>query len=68
VDKISKDVARALDAPEVREKLAKLGAEPMRMTPAEYAKFVRGETEASKRFVQGLGIKPQAYVPEPAKQ
>jgi tripartite-type tricarboxylate transporter receptor subunit TctC len=68
VDKIAKDVARALDAPEVRERLAKLGAEPMRMTPAEYAKFVRSETEASKRLVKGLGIKPQAYVPEPAKQ
>jgi tripartite-type tricarboxylate transporter receptor subunit TctC len=68
VDKIAQDVARALEAPDVREKLAKLGAEPMSMTPAEYARFVRSETEASRRLVQGLGIKPQPYVAEPAKQ
>jgi hypothetical protein len=53
-------------SPDVQEKLAKLGAEPMRMTPAQFAVFVRSEAEASKRLVQGLGIKPQPY--EPAKQ
>jgi tripartite-type tricarboxylate transporter receptor subunit TctC len=68
VDKVAKDVARALEAPEVREKLAKLGAEPMSMTPEQFATFVRSEADASKRLVQGLGIKPQPYVPEPAKQ
>lgn len=66
VDKISKDVARALEAPDVREKLAKLGAEPMTMTPSQFGKFVRAETEASGRFVKDLGIKPQQYV-APAK-
>jgi tripartite-type tricarboxylate transporter receptor subunit TctC len=62
VDKIAKDVARALEAPDVREKLAKAGADPMSMTPAQFARFVRSETEASKRFIHELGIKPQPYV------
>lgn len=66
VDKLSSDVERALMSADVREKLAKLGAEPMSMTPSQFARFVRGETEASKRFVGELGIKPQAYV-APAK-
>jgi tripartite-type tricarboxylate transporter receptor subunit TctC len=66
VNRIAQDVARALESPDVQEKLAKLGAEPMRMTPAQFAAFVRSEAEASKRLVQGLGIKPQPY--EPAKQ
>ncbi|MDP2810518.1 MAG: hypothetical protein Q8O34_10265 [Rhodocyclaceae bacterium] len=28
------------------EKLAKMGAEAMSMTPSQFARFVRGETEA----------------------
>lgn len=66
VDRLAQDVERALAAPDVREKLAKLGAEPMSMTPAQFGRFVRGEIESSKRFTGELGIKPQAYVP-PAK-
>ena len=67
VDKIANDVARALEAPDVREKFAKAGAEPMSMTPGQFARFVRSETEANKRFVKELGIKPQPYA-EPAKR
>lgn len=60
-DKIAHDVARAMDAPDVREKFAKAGAEPMHMTAAQFATFVRSEIEASKRFVRELGIKTQPY-------
>ncbi|MDP2825490.1 MAG: tripartite tricarboxylate transporter substrate-binding protein [Sulfuritalea sp.] len=67
VDKIAKDVERALQSPDVLEKLAKMGAEPMSMTPSQFARFIRGETDASKRFVSELGIKPQQYI-APAKQ
>jgi tripartite-type tricarboxylate transporter receptor subunit TctC len=66
VDRIAKDVERAVASPEVSEKLAKMGAEPMRMTPSEFARFVRTETETSRNFVRELGIKPQPYV-APAK-
>lgn len=67
VDRISQDIETALASPDVREKLAKLGAEPMKMTPKQFGRFVRGEIESSKRFTAELGIKPQAYIP-PAKQ
>jgi len=66
VERIAQDVERALAAPDVREKLAKLGAEPMSMTPSQFGRFVRGEIESSRRFTAELGIKPQAYV-APAK-
>ena len=59
VDKISKDIARALAAPDVRERLAKLSAETMSMTPAEFARFVRSEAESVARIVRAAGIKPQ---------
>lgn len=65
-DRIAQDVARALESPDVLARLAKLGAEPMSMTQAQFGRFVRGETESSKRFVTELGIQPKAYVP-PAK-
>ncbi len=67
VNKIGKDVAAALAAPDMQEKLARIGAEPMTMTPAQFGGFVAGEIESSKRFVKELGIAPQAYVP-PARQ
>jgi tripartite-type tricarboxylate transporter receptor subunit TctC len=59
VDKISKEIARALAAPDVRERLAKLSAETMSMTPAEFARFVRSEAESVARIVRAAGIKPQ---------
>jgi len=66
VARIAKDVERAVASPEVMDKLAKLGAEPMRMTPSQFAAFVRAETDASRRFVTELGIRPQPYA-VPAK-
>ena len=59
VNKLSKDVARALATPDVRDRLTKLGAEPMNMTPAEFARFVRSEIDSAARVVKAAGIKPQ---------
>jgi len=59
VDKIAKDIPRALAAPDVREQLAKLSSETMSMTPAEFARFVRSEAESAARIVRAAGIKPQ---------
>ncbi|TSA10364.1 MAG: tripartite tricarboxylate transporter substrate binding protein [Betaproteobacteria bacterium] len=59
VDKISKDVNRALADPGVRERLAKLGNDTMNMTPAEFSQFVRREIDDYARVTQAAGIKPQ---------
>ena len=59
VDKLTKDVARALAAPELQEQFAKLGFEPMSMSSAEFASFVRDEMEAAARVAKEAGIKPQ---------
>jgi tripartite-type tricarboxylate transporter receptor subunit TctC len=59
VEKIARDLAQVVATPEVRERLANLGAEPMVMTPVEFARFVRAETEAAERVVRMAGIKPQ---------
>jgi len=59
VDRISKDVNRALADPGVRERLAKLGNDPMSMTPAEFNQFVRREIDDYARIIKAAGIKPQ---------
>ncbi len=59
VEQIARDLAQIVATAEVRERLARLGAEPMSMTPAEFARFVRAETEAAERIVRLSGIKPQ---------
>ncbi len=59
VDKISKDVNRALADPGVRDRLAKLGNDPMNMTPAEFGQFVRREVADYARVIKAAGIKPQ---------
>lgn len=59
VDKINRDVSRAVASPDVREQLAKLGNDPMSMTPAEFGQFVRREIADYGKVVKAAGIKPQ---------
>ena len=59
VDKIEKDVAQSLATPELRKLFSKIGAEPMSMTSAEFAKFVRNEMESVARIAQEAGIQPE---------
>jgi tripartite-type tricarboxylate transporter receptor subunit TctC len=59
VDRISKDVNRALADPGVRERLAKLGNDAMIMTPVQFSQFVRREVEDYARVTKAAGIKPQ---------
>jgi tripartite-type tricarboxylate transporter receptor subunit TctC len=57
--KINKDVQAALASPDVRERLQKLGAEPMQMTIPEFTQFVQHEIADSQRIIQAAGLKPQ---------
>ena len=59
VDKLAKDIARALAAPDMRDWLAKHGADPMSMTQPEFAHFVLSESESAARIIKAAGIKPQ---------
>jgi len=59
VDKLAKDIARVLAAPDLRDWLAKHGADPMSMTQPEFARFVLSESESAARIIEAAGIKPQ---------
>ena len=59
VDQIARDLAQIVHAPEVRERLSRLGAEPMAMTPKDFSRFVESEIETDQRIVRASGIKAQ---------
>ena len=54
VEKLAKDIARVLAAPDLRDQLAKDGAEPMSMTQPEFARFVLNESESAARVAKAL--------------
>jgi len=59
VDKLAKDIARALATPDLRDWLVKHGGDPMSMTQPDFARFVVSESENAERIAKAAGIKPQ---------
>ncbi|MET0167124.1 MAG: tripartite tricarboxylate transporter substrate-binding protein [Vicinamibacterales bacterium] len=59
VDKLSHDIVLAMEAPDLRDMLAKDGASRMLMTQPEFARFVVRESEGAARIAKAAGITPQ---------
>ncbi len=59
VDKLAKDIAQVLAAPELRAWLEEHGANRMSMTQPEFARFVVSESENASRIAKAAGIKPK---------
>jgi tripartite-type tricarboxylate transporter receptor subunit TctC len=59
VDKLAKDIGRTLAAPDLRDWLAKHGADPMTMTQREFERFVLSESEKAAQIMKAAGIQPQ---------
>lgn len=56
-EKLYSEIKKALDSPEIKERMVKLGADPMPMTAAEFDKLVRGEVDMNKALVKAAGVK-----------
>ena len=56
VEKINRDVLGALASPEVKDRLAALGADAMPMAPPEFRKFVQEEIGESGKVIRAAGI------------
>ena len=52
VDKLANDIARVLAMPDLRDWLAKHGADPMCMTQPEFAHFVLSESESARSIFE----------------
>ncbi len=59
VARIQADVARVLQMPDIREKLAQQGGEPVGNTPAELAALLRNESARYADIVRRAGIKAE---------
>jgi tripartite-type tricarboxylate transporter receptor subunit TctC len=59
VERINRDVQRAAQSPEVKERFANLGAEPMPMSVAQFRTFIADELAVNHKVVQAAGIKAQ---------
>ena len=59
VEKIAHDLAAVMASPDVRERLARLGAENVTMNPAAFGRFVRDEIDNAERVARISGIKAQ---------
>jgi len=59
VDKLAKGIARVLAAPDMRDWLARHGADPMSMTQPEFAHFVVSESENATGIIKAAGVKPR---------
>jgi tripartite-type tricarboxylate transporter receptor subunit TctC len=57
VNKLQHEIARIVQLPDIREKLAALGADPVGNTPAELAAMVKSESARYGALVQKVGIK-----------
>jgi len=56
VTKLHGETVKALQSDDVRERMAKLGAEPMILTPGEFDAYVRDEIIANAALVKAAGI------------
>jgi tripartite-type tricarboxylate transporter receptor subunit TctC len=57
VNHLYQETVKALHLPDVREKLARLGAEPMDYAPVQFNAYLREEIAANAALVKAAGIK-----------
>ncbi|MBP6896862.1 MAG: tripartite tricarboxylate transporter substrate binding protein [Pseudacidovorax sp.] len=57
VDRLQAEVAKIMTAPDLKDRLDKLGAEPFTMPSAQFDTFLADETAKSARIVKASGIK-----------
>jgi len=57
ITRLNKEIATALSQPEVRERIAAIGADPVGGSPAEFEAMLKAEYEATGKLVQRIGLK-----------
>ncbi len=59
VNRLHQETVKALHSPDVREKMARLGAEPMDYSPEQFNAYLREEIAANAALVKAAGIKSE---------
>ena len=58
VEKFHREAVKAMQSPNVKERLETLGMEPMPLTPAEFDAHVRAEIGTTGALAKAAGLKP----------
>lgn len=56
VTKLHQNTVKALQTPDTKERLGKIGAEPMIMTPEEFNAYIKAELVANAKLIRAAGI------------
>jgi tripartite-type tricarboxylate transporter receptor subunit TctC len=59
IDKLNREIVKALKMPDVQQRYAALGADPAPITPAEFDKHIDMEITRVSELARKAGIKPQ---------
>jgi tripartite-type tricarboxylate transporter receptor subunit TctC len=59
VDRLYQETVQVLALKEVRDSMARLGAEPMPMRPEEFDALIRNEIQTNAELVKTAGIQAQ---------
>jgi len=59
VDRLQREIARALESPDVKAKLVGLGAEPVANSPADFAAMIKVETAKWGKIVKDANIRAE---------
>jgi tripartite-type tricarboxylate transporter receptor subunit TctC len=59
IERMNKEIVRAMAQPDIRAKLLELGVQPATSTPEEFGAFIRAEGERWAKVVQDAGIPKQ---------
>jgi len=59
VDRLAREIAKALANPKVIDQMEKTGVEPLAMTPDEFGRYIKREYDTWGKVVKEAGIKPQ---------
>lgn len=57
INKLNREIVRVLDLPEVKERWAVLGAEPVGNSPDEFARYIRSEAAKWGKLIKALGLR-----------
>jgi len=56
LDKLSRDIARAVQNPDVRERMQKQGSLPVTNAPAQFYAIIKSDTERNVRILRDAGV------------
>jgi tripartite-type tricarboxylate transporter receptor subunit TctC len=59
VEGLAREVRIAIQKPQVKERIAQLGVEPVADSPADFRKFIAGEFRAYGEMARAAGIQPE---------